>query len=124
MADDNKRKPRREVLYDRARRAAKPEEAPAPEEAAGAAAGETLGEASATHMDMFKRHEADRRTMHGNHRGEHRAIERDGGGEVLKKKMAAHRRQLNEMNDMHERHEQELLAQLATMHRGEQEEAA
>ncbi|MGE5151986.1 MAG: hypothetical protein ACM3II_17865 [Rhodospirillaceae bacterium] len=116
MAEASPRKSRRDVLYGGGRKSeakleAKPEAKPAP---AAPAAGH-----STTHADMFRRHEADRRTMHGNHRTEHRAIETEGGPDVMKKKMAAHRRHRSEMDSMHERHEQELLAQLGAMHQGD-----
>lgn len=125
MADE-KRKSRREVLYDKGRKP-EPKEDPQEEPSADSAAGGGAGDAgmpaepatSPTQVDMFKRHEADRRTMHGNHRSEHRAIENEAGDDVLQKKLAAHRRHRNEMDSLHEKHEQELLEQLAALQKRE-----
>ncbi len=120
-------KSRREVLYDKGKKDAEkepePESKPAEEPDNG---GGDAGDASATIADMFKRHEADRRTTHGNQRTEHRAIEAEGGDDMLMKKLAAHRRQRTEMDQMHERHERELIEKLSSLEKSEDkgEEAA
>jgi hypothetical protein len=106
MADEKKdekpaRKSRRAALYDH-KKPTKPEAKAEPETKADA-----KPEASAEHAEMLKRHETERRDMHGRHRTEHRAIE--PGSDMLHKKISAHRRHEAEFTEMHGKHEKEML---------------
>jgi hypothetical protein len=108
MADAEKpaRKSRREALYDKTPRAKPAERKAEP----------TKPAADRSHAEMFKRHENERRDMHGRHRSEHRAIEEAAGSDTPQKKLSAHHRHRQEMDQMHEKHEKELIDKLAAMH--------
>lgn len=114
MAEDKPaRKSRREALYDNesSKKAREPKAAPAAKETPA-----TNGGGSREHAEMFKRHENERRDMHGRHRSEHRAIDEAAGPDTPQKKVAAHRRHETEYSAMHERHEKELIDKLSAMH--------
>jgi hypothetical protein len=116
MAEEKtpERKSRREALYDNAtsRKArAEPAAKPAAKEA------EAKPAVSREHAEMLRRHENERRDLHGRHRTEHRALDAEPGPETHQKKVSAHRRHEGELSQMHEKHEKELIDKLAAMHK-------
>lgn len=114
MAEEKTEKParksRREALYDsetsvKAREGAAKEKAPGGVDRKMPEAAPAAGRA-----EMLRRHENERRDIHGRHREEHRTIDAEPDAHLMHKKMAAHRRHEQERSDMHSRHEQELTA--------------
>jgi len=117
---DDKPKSRAAKLYDKSTKRDRADERKGEEKAVDRKAEDRKDESKGMgreHAEMFKRHENERRDMHGRHRSEHRAIEEGGAGpEMVQKKISAHHRHRQEMDQMHEKHEKELIDKLEAMH--------
>ncbi|HLX18461.1 MAG TPA: hypothetical protein VKS24_25010 [Bradyrhizobium sp.] len=115
MAETEKkpeRKSRREAMYDHEDSKKRREASAQPKRAASGGDGEGVGKMTGTersHAEMLMRHRNERRAMHGRHRAEHDAIDKEEGPKAHKK-IAAHHRHRVEMDQMHGNHENELMA--------------
>lgn len=108
-------KSRRDTMYDsesskKRREARKPREReidePESKEGDKGGDGEKKG---GEHAEMLRRHENERRDLHGRHRAEHRTIDAEGGENLHAKKVNLHRKHEHEHAMMHARHEAEIM---------------